>query len=434
MRSRWWQGVFVVLVGFSARAQEPDVVRTLAESVRVGLARSGVAVNAERDLEIASAQVSRAYSTVYPHVSAEATYTRLDELQSVDFGDGTERLGTLDNYGAGARVDQLLFASGKVGAALRAARLARRLGELNYADTIQRLTRDIQVGFLDVLLASYSVAVREESLKQFEQLAERAAQRKAAGTTSEFDLLSAQVRVANETPEVIAARNQHELAVAAFARLLAVPDDAIQLTGGVERVSLALELDELLGYASSNRPSLLLTRVRCDLAEEDLRATRADGLPSLGAFFSYSGANSYGFVTFEDAWEWHWNAGLALNWNIWDGDLTRQETRIKGLERDKFITTSDEAERSVLLEVRSAFTTVRNAEAVILASRDSVSLADRALTIAKTRYDAGLVTYLEYTDATVGLSTARLAWLKAHHAHAVSLAELYYACGMESNL
>ena len=266
MRSRWWQGVFVVLVGFSARAQEPDVVRTLAESVRVGLARSGVAVNAERDLEIASAQVSRAYSTVYPHVSAEATYTRLDELQSVDFGDGTERLGTLDNYGAGARVDQLLFASGKVGAALRAARLARRLGELNYADTIQRLTRDIQVGFLDVLLASYSVAVREESLKQFEQLAERAAQRKAAGTTSEFDLLSAQVRVANETPEVIAARNQHELAVAAFARLLAVPDDAIQLTGGVERVSLALELDELLGYASSNRPSLLLTRVRCDLA------------------------------------------------------------------------------------------------------------------------------------------------------------------------
>ncbi len=413
-----------------AGADQP-LVRTLADSIRVGLAGSGEALNAARDLEIARSQVQRAYSTVLPHVSAEATYTRLDELTELDLGDGPELFGTLDNYSATARLDQLLFASGKVGAALRAARHAARLGEGGYADTVQRLVRDIETGFLDVLLSSHEVTVRRETLAQFEQLAERTSQRYDAGTASEFELLSARVRVANERPALISAENSQALAVAGFARLLAVPEHALQVTGEVARAALDSDLDTLLAYAVSNRPALVVAGERLALAEEDVRVTRAEGLPSLGAFATYTGANAYRFVSFENDWEWHWNVGLALRWNIWDGDLTRQETRIKRLERDKWMTAREELERSVLLEVRQAYVTVRNAEAAIEASRDNVALAQRALEIAKSRYDAGLVTYLEYTDATVGLSTARLGWLRAQHGHAVALAQLRYACGME---
>jgi outer membrane protein TolC len=157
-------------------------------------------------------------------------------------------------------------------------------------------------------------------------------------------------------------------------------------------------------------------------------------MPELRAFFDYAGANQTTFGTAQDEWDWNWTAGLTLNWNFWDGNLTRQTVREKKLDVAKLLDDHEAITERVRLEVRQAWLQLQNARQSVEASKDSVTLAEEALRIAKARHAAGLATYLEFTDANVALSTARLTRLQSLRDHAVAIAQVRYACAMDRDM
>ncbi len=416
----------------AAEAVEPPVY-TLADCVRIGLAESGVARNARLDQSIANARLRQAYGLALPALSMNATYTRLDELQEIDFGDGfSQELGNIDNYDVTATVEQLIYSGGQMGAAVRAARTARAYADAAREATEALLVRDIETRFYSILLSREVVAVQAASVEQLEGYVDQTRKRLDNGAASEFDLLTARVRLANETPKLIAARNQHQLLVAEFTALLNLPAPGV-FTGQLERVDIDLSYDEMLRLAMANRADLARSELRVQLGREEIISARSEGLPELRGFFNYNGANSYQFVSFDEDWEWHWNAGLVLSWNIWDGDMTRYTVKQKEAEQAKLLTDDEELLKGVKLETRQAYLALVYARESMAASRDNVALAERALSIARTRHETGLATYLEFTDANLALSTARLVWLQALHDHAVAVSTVRYACGIGSS-
>lgn len=431
MVMRW---VVILLVSGTClyAAADSSVTYALDACIRIGLSESGAARNARCDQEIADRRLRQAYGLVLPHVAAEASYLRLDELQEIDFGESTESFGTLDNYEVAARVEQLLFSGGQVGAAVRAARAARAYADAARATTEARLIRDIETRFYGVLLARDAVSVREASVEQLEAYAEQTHAKEANGAASEFDLLTAQVRLANEKPKLITARNAHKLAAAELASLLGLPSHCT-FTGRLEQADIELSRVEMQRLALANRPMLKRSDLRLQLGREEIVSARSEALPDVRAHFSYSGANAYQFVSFDEEWEWHWNAGVTLNWNVWDGDLTRQKVKKQKAEYEKLVTGDDELRKAVKLDVRQAYLGLVQAREALAASGDSVALAERALAIARTRHAAGLTTYLEFTDANLALSTARLARLQAQHDLAVAVTDARYACGLNLN-
>jgi outer membrane protein TolC len=160
-------------------------------------------------------------------------------------------------------------------------------------------------------------------------------------------------------------------------------------------------------------------------------ATRAGGQPNVGAFVTYNGANAYRFASFSDNWEWHWNVGLAANWSIWDGNLTRGAVREKELQKEKAETDLDELRKAVRLEVRQSCIELAHSSEAVEASRGTVGMAEKALDIGRTRHEQGLATYLEFTDANVGVSLARLTECHALALYLKALARLKYATGMD---
>lgn len=424
--------LLILVVAMAATAGESGgqaaEALTLEACVRYGLVHSTAARLARLDEDIARTQVGQAGSLALPQVTLDATYRRLDEVQEVDFGEGTVPLGNLDNYEVVAGVSQLLYGGGQVGAALRAARLAREHADASRQATDAELIRDIKVQFYGLLLADERVAVQAASVEQLRSYASQTADRHRHGAVSEFDLLTAQVRLANEQPKLIAARNQRELARAAFATLLNHPGP-VAVTGRLEQATLDLGLEDMAQLALDQRQELRGSSIRIGLGREDIASARSEGLPSLRAFFNYHGANAYQFVAFQDDWEWHWNAGLVLSWNIWDGNLTRQTVRQKRFVFEQREAEYEAARQAVLLEVRQAYLALVHARELLAASGDSVALAERALAIARARYETGLSTYIEFTDANLALSTARLARAQALHDHAVALAQVAFACG-----
>jgi outer membrane protein len=416
---------------------EPIVVdpapMSLKDCLDYGATHSTAARLGRLDVDIARTQVGQARSLALPQLTLDATYRRLDEVQEVDFGQGPSALGNLDNYEVVAGVSQLLYGGGQVGAALRAAALAREHAHASKLEIDADLIRDITVQFYGLLLAEEAVRVQTASVEQLEAYAKQTETREQNGAVSEFDLLTAKVRLANEKPKLIAARNQRDLAVAAFSTLLNHPG-TVAVTGTLSMVEIDLSLEEMEALALDNRQALRRSQIRVDLSREDIASSRSDGMPSLRAFFNYHGANAYQFVAFQDDWEWHWNAGLTLSWNIWDGDLTRQTVRQKRYAYAQRQTEYDAMRQSILLEVRQAYMSLQHARESLAASGDSVALAERALEIARSRYESGLSTYIEFTDANLALSTARLTRAQALHDHAVARAEVIYACGINEEM
>ncbi len=414
--------------GFAADVTSAPMVYSLEDCIRVGVLQSGVARNAQRDQAIANAQMGQAYGLALPHLSLSAAYTRLDEVQEVDFGGESQPLGNLDNYDVTATVEQLLYSGGQVGAARRAAKAARAYADAARVATEAQLMHDIETRFFGILFAREVEVVQSASVDQLQAFADQMEHRAEGGVSSDFDLLRARVSLANEVPKLIAARNAFELKAAAFVSILNIPADGV-FTGTLACADVDLSHEEMLRLALANRAVLRGSELRVQLGREDIASTRSEGRPDLRARFNYNGANSYQFVSFEEDWQWHWNAGLVLSWNIWDGALTRHAVKQKESEYEKLITDNDELFKAVKLEVRQAYLALERARQSMAASRGNVALAERALAIAQTRHESGMTTYLEFTDANLALSTARLTWFQALHDHAVSVSTVRYVCG-----
>ena len=280
-------------------------------------------------------------------------------------------------------------------------------------------------------LAKAMEKVRRESVEQLASLVEQTRLKKQSGAVSSFELLSARVRLGNEKPRLIGAKNAHEIALEDLRRMLGLDEMSdLDIVGSLSCVPLRLNAEALIEDALAHRCLLNAARTTVGLAEEDVLNSRSDGLPELRASFTYKLANSYGFVSFGDEWEWHWGAGVVLSWNLWDGGLTRGLVREKKLEVRKMRTDLTETARLVKIDIRTACAELNRASDAVLAASGNADLAGEALAIAATRHRSGLSTYLEFADANLAVSMAKLAHLSAMHDHMNAVARLEYASGV----
>jgi outer membrane protein len=430
-------GILLLCLGLGGPVMAGDtgaVVRTysLDECIDIGLERAVTVLNAKRDEKIAEARIRQVRAQVIPHLSANGEYTRLDEVQSVDLGEGDSvELGKLDNYSVSAEASQLLYSGGSVQAALNAARQYRDRNKHGTFRTQQELIRNIQTSFNDILLAQATVKVAEESVQQLKGLAEQSERKYRNGTASEFDMLSAQVRLANEVPQLIKARRDVDVAKEAFRNLIHIEEESFDLIGELSFTAEDVSPNILQELAMARRPEIHEQEKLIELWKSDIRAEQGGYQPTIRARAAYKGANPGDSFGGEDEWAWHWNAGLTAEWSLFDGGLRSGRVMEKGLELLKAQDNLSELKRSVTLEVKTYHLDLQRAAEAVAASRDNVALAEKSLAIAQARYDAGLSTYLEFTDANLALSRARLTWYAALHEHMNALALIRYACGIE---
>ena len=402
---------------------------TLEACIEIGLDRAAVLENAARDVEIAGAKVRQTRAQALPELKGSAAYTRVDEVVSYDLGSGPITMGKLDNYSAGLSASQLLFSGGQVSAALRAAKLYRNYSSLAAEQKRQALIRDIQTSFYGILLAAKQVEVEQESVRQLEDFVRQTDDKFRNGKASEFDLLTAQVRLANNRPDLVRARNQLAVAREAFRNLLHLDESDFALSGELSCAPEPTDLDALQRQGLEERREIKQQVIWVDLLQQNTTVARADYWPTIRAVAAYDGSNPDSYSTGTSDWGWHWSAGLTAEWSFMDGGLRGGKVLESKLELFKAETDLDELKKAVLLEIKQAHLDLQHAQEALTGSRENVLLAEKALAIARTRYEAGLSTYLEFTETNLALSTARLAYYSATRDYLDARARLDYACG-----
>jgi len=406
----------------SAAAQEAVKSYSLDESIRIGLKRSLVVANAAREREIAKATQKRAFSEALPKLTGLADYSLYDAKDLTDSGSSR----------VGAEASWQIFSGGRTLSAIRASKTFKQLT----ADQERRIqatqARDIAFSYHEVQLAQAQVEVLEQSVRQLKDFEADTRQKYDAGTASEFAWLSAKVSLSNEEPRLIATKNQLSLAKIAFRNLTFIDDVEFGLSDPLEYTPVKVDLDQALALGMQRRPELLEKAGAITLRKEDISQQKSDYYPKVDLFagYNYYNPDPYSFISGAEGWQDHWNAGVRASWSLFDGGRRRanvSESKLNmAIEEDEYF----DLRRTVELEIRTHWLRGRDSAEIINATTESIELAERALTIARTRFDAGLSTNLEVTQSNLELSDARLARFAAFYEYMNAVAGMKYAIGI----
>ena len=307
---------------------------------------------------------------------------------------------------------------------------------LDYQTAVADTLLGVQVAYFDVLDALQQISVQEASVELLTSELTDTTRRYDAGTVPRFNVLRAEVELANARPRLIRARNSYRIAKNNLINQLGfnVPRDAVEdvpltLSGKLEAEPFKLGLPQAIVLALERRTELWSLRKTQALRKEDIVTAKAGYKPSLQAYGGYDAHNSQ--LSQDLSYEDHGAiGGVQLNWNLFDGRLTKGKVVQTTALYERTGVELEDTERRIELEVRTAHSYFVEADEVLISQKKVLEQAEEALRLARARSEAGTGTQLDVLSAQTALTEARTTQSQALHDYSVARARLERAVGI----
>lgn len=398
---------------------------SLEEALKIAKVTSEEVVIARTGVQRAHGEQTRARADFYPQVTASASYERTlaTEFDVVfenaggggmggDAG-GFDELpfGRRNTYRYGVTASQNLFAGGRTLAETRMAAAGRRQADLALASTQALVALATVQAYYDAALSDQFVSIAESSLKQAEATLEQTRLAHQVGRQPEFELLRAEVAVANQRPSVVEQRMQRDLAYLRLKQRLGLPaEQQLVLTS-----ALPLPSSSEARAAVAVRTAQRAERLAVEQAEQTVRLREAAvSLAEAGYYPNVTLSTTLGRVNYPetlmpewDDWRTNWTAGLYVTWSLFEGFRTRGQVISAEADLAESKARLRQTQKLAAYERQEANQQLAAARTVWEASSGSVEQAERAYAIAELRYREGVSTQLELTDARLLLEEAR---------------------------
>jgi len=304
------------------------------------------------------------------------------------------------------RTDYDVGISGERAARIRAARDQVRLAELQVETVQAQLRLETISDYYAVQEAIEAIRINQAFLDEAEGNLRDTELREEVGVGTRFDVLRADVQVANARQALTQATSQRQIAQRQLARRLNVPPSIDLTTVGVEIAGAwPLSLEESIVLAYQIRAELEQFLVEREFNQEQQEIALARVRPSLGLFAEYNLQEV--LDPSEAAFDDSFTLGAQLRWRFFDGGAARaraeQAARDTDIDESEFESTRNQ----IRFEVEEAyFTLLANQENIDTASL-AVEQAEEALELANLRFNAGVGTQLDVLSATSELTEAQ---------------------------
>ncbi|HET7536654.1 MAG TPA: TolC family protein [Candidatus Didemnitutus sp.] len=368
-----------------------------------------------------------------PNVNASGQYQRNDvEISSNGYD---------NNWALDVTARQVLFAGGGVAANIKSQKFVLEAAVLSLKDVINNALLDVRFRFYTVLVNRERIKVQEQSVELLQRQLQDVKNRFEAGTVSNFEVLRAEVALANGQPDLITARNDYRLSIEELRQSLGFTNHSDQalakspeFIGELQFTPITYDLKSSLATAREQRPDLQRLRKLEDAAEQGIIVSRSNYYPDVGLFGSYDWRRGVGpSASFSDGRN-GWTAGVSSTWSIFDGRSTagRVAQSKSRLAQSKLST--EEAELAVDVDVRRSISNLQQASELAEASKKVVEQAEEAERLANARFSAGTATQLDVLQTQVALTDARLNQLRAYYTFNVAVVTLRRAMGLPDEL
>jgi TolC family type I secretion outer membrane protein len=403
---------------------------TLPEATALALRQQPTIRAAQGSLTAAQARIPQARSSYYPRLDLQ-TGVQTGEFESSTTGRRTSSDGTFINI----QGRQLIYDFGKTAALVNEARAGSRVaaGELERVRDL--VVQNVRQTYFGVLQARRLVAVADAALARSELNLRSARGFFDVGTKPKSDVTRAEVEVANARVGVIRARNLVRFSETSFANALGLDATVpIEIDDTLTYEPVAIDPAQVAVEALGNRPELRQAQARLDASRAQLAGARARYLPDLFVTGNAGYTGDDALIATDGvgtgvAFSEQWSITGQLTWNLFEGFFT--QARVK--ETQALIETAranyESIELQVRLEVEQAYIAVVEAGERIGATEKAIESAQENLRLAQGRYDAGVGTILELTEAQLSLSNAEADYVRALTDYRIGLAVLDRVAG-----
>ena len=378
----------------------------LQQATELALRQQPTIRSAQGSLVAAQARVPQARSAYYPRFDVQAGVQK-SEFKSTTTGQRTQS----DNTFATILGNQLIYDFGKTSALVDEARAGSRVASGELERVREVVVQNVRQAYFNLLQARRLTGVADANLSRSELNLRSAQGFYDVGTKPKSDVTKAEVEVANARVQVIRARNLVRLSETTLANALGLEATVpIEIEDNLNYEPVSLDSAQLLAEALGNRPELRQGQARLDAARAQLAGARARYLPDLtvnGSASESSGdavisTNGVAGVSFSSSW----SIAGQLTWNLFEGFFTQEKIKETQALVDTARADYEALELQVRLDVEQAYITVTEAAERIGATEKAIESARENLRLAQGRYDAGVGTILDLTDAQLSLSTA----------------------------
>ena len=336
---------------------------------------------------------------------------------------------------AQVEVSQLVWSGGRASGNLQVARLSDQIAVLAFQQTVADTIFTVRKAFYQILLDQVQVNVREQSVKLLEQQLEDAKHRFDVGEVPRFNVLRAEVELANARPPLIRAQNDLRLSRETLVRLLAIDTPGkrtdftlINFVGDLAYEHRVWDLSASLTRALDQRPELQQAQKQVVVARENIKLASAGYQPQVSVFGNY-GIHNSPFAEDLDNTVHGWTVGAEASWPIFDGMLTHGRVVQARARSEQAELDYEDARRGVELEVRQAYSDYLQALQLIEAQMKTVEEAEESLRLAEARFRAGTGTQLDVLSAQTALTEARSNEIQARYEYNVANASLERVTG-----
>lgn len=330
-----------------------------------------------------------------------------------------------DRYSVGVTITQPLWRSGSVSAGLRYAKLYVASTDLTIREQVQTTVRRVLEKYMAVLLEQHLVRVYEEAAGVAERLLQTTISRRQQGTVSDYDVLRAQVEVANTKAAFINEKNALQSAIVSLLQVMGTSQNSqVKFTGELTFAPEAYDLNQASAKAAVLRPDLAKAVASLKMAEENIRIAHSAFGPSADAFAT----GDYSNYT-EEEWNDEWTIGAKVSLTLFDGFKRRGKVIEVRAARDQAAETLRDLEEKVHVEVINALLQLKYADELYQSQKMNIDLAREGLRMLEAGSSRGKNTQVEVLDAQAALTKAMGAYYQAIYAHGLARLSIRSATG-----
>ena len=413
---------------------------TLQDCLDLAIKQNPSILKAQQEIRRTQGVIIETRGPAVPQITASGSGEMISKsaIDAFPFSGGSNTVfrNQTQPWSAQVQISQLLYQGGRVSAAVRAAKFSDKIAVLGFQKAVADTILDVRKAFYQILLNKALADVREQSVTLLEQQLLDAQSRYDVGSIPKFNVLRAEVELANAKPPLIRAHNDLRISKESLVKLLAI-DSAVQTNdftpinfeGKLVYEHRAWELSTALQQGLEHRPELLQAEQQIGVAKANVKVASSGYKPEASVFGNY-GWHDNTFANDPDVTREGWTAGASVTWALFDGMVTRGKVTEARAQLEEAHLDYADTRRQVELEVRQGYSDYLQTLELIEAQKKTVEEAEESLRLAEARFRAGTGTQLDVLSAQTALSDARSNEVQALHDYNVAIATLERVTGM----
>jgi outer membrane protein len=417
--------LFAALLGLGVTAAQTPQRLTLEEAEAIALKNHPAVTAARFTAEAAAEGPKQAQSGRLPTVYGSITGAGAPDNSRIAAG-GLNNPVIYSRLATGFTVSQLLFDFGRTSHVVASSRSRAGAEDQNQQAIRNLVLLDVDRAYFDILRARAVLRVAEQTVQSRQLVVDQVTELEKARLKSGLDLSFARVALEEANLLVVSAKNQLEAADANLAQALGFSaTQRFELSEKEYRLE-PLALSELEDRALRNRPDLKARQLESDAAREQKLAEKALSYPQVSALASA------GWIPGRDdsALRAGFGAvGLNVNLPFMNGGLYKSRQTEARLRENAAQERVADLKNRLLRDVRLAWLNVNTAAERIGLTDRLLDQARLALDLAQSRYELGLSSIVEYSQAQLAETSAVIQNTNAKYDYQLQRAVLNYQVG-----